>query len=49
VEEGIKSSWSNPVAVMLQLFHHRQAKERLMSGMDQHMDSNETGKEFPLM
>ena len=49
MEEWIQSSWSNPVAVMLQLLHHGQAKKRLMSGMNQYMDTNESGKEFPLM
>jgi hypothetical protein len=49
MEEWIQSSRSNPVTVMLQLLHHGQAKNRLMSGMNQHMDANESGKDFPLM
>jgi hypothetical protein len=35
--------------MVLQFLHHRQSEYRLVSGVQEHMDANESGKEVPLM
>jgi hypothetical protein len=49
VQERIDGSGSNAVAVVLQFLHHGQTKYRFMSRMNEHMDANQSRKEFPVM
>ena len=49
VQPRIKRSWSYAIAVMLQLLHHREPKNRLIRSMRQNMDAFETKKWFSLI
>ena len=49
VEQWVERSWSDAIAMVLQFLHHRQSEYRLVSGVQEHMDANESGKEVPLM
>jgi hypothetical protein len=49
VQERVEGSWTYSIAMMFQFFHHSQAKQGLMSGVNQHMDANQTCKDFSLM
>lgn len=49
VQEWVERSWTYSIAMKLQFFHHGQAKQGLMSGVNQHVNANQTCKDFPLM
>jgi len=49
VKERIESAGADPVTVMLELLHHRQAEDRLVRGMDEHVNADEPVKEFPMV
>lgn len=49
VQEWVERSWPNAIAMMLQLFHHGETKQRLMSCVNQHVDTNQTCEDFSLM
>lgn len=49
VKEGIEGSGSNAISVMLQFLHHRQAEDWLVRGVKEHMNPNQSEKEFSLV
>jgi hypothetical protein len=49
VKQRIEGAWSNVIAMMPKLLHHGKTEDALVRCMDEDMDSNQTGKEFPLM
>jgi len=49
VQQWVERPRSDVIAMVLQLLHHRQSEYRLVSGVQEHMDANESGKEVPLM
>lgn len=49
MQQWIKCAWSDAVAVMPKLLHHRKAEDVLVRRVDEDMNSNQTGKKFPLM
>jgi hypothetical protein len=49
MEEGVKRSRADAIAVMLQLLHHGQTEDWVMRRMDQHVDPNEPVIKFALM
>jgi hypothetical protein len=49
MQKRIKSTGSNPIAVMPQLLHHGQSKNRLLCGMHQYMDADQTKIKFALL
>jgi hypothetical protein len=49
MQKRIQRSRPDPVAVMRQFLHHRQPEDRLMRGMNQHMDPYQPKKKFPLL
>jgi hypothetical protein len=49
VEQGVEGSGTDAVAVMLKFLHHRQAEDGLVGRMDEHMNPDESKKEFPLL
>jgi len=49
VQKRIESAWANAITVMLQFLHHRQPEDRLLRGMEEHVDSNQPVKKFPLV
>lgn len=49
VQEWVERSRTYSIAMMLQFFHHCQAEQRLMNGVNQHVDANQTCKDFPLV
>jgi len=49
VQQGIERAGTDPIAVVLQFFHHCQSEKRLLSSMDQHMYPYETGEKIPLV
>ena len=48
VEQRVEGSRADPVSVVFELIHHRQAKDGPVSGVDQHVNSDKAGKEIPL-
>jgi hypothetical protein len=48
VKEGIERARPNAIAMMLKLFYHGKAKDRLMRSVNEHMDANESTKELSL-
>ena len=40
VQQWVERSWPNAIAMMFQLFHHGETKHRLMSCVNQHVDTN---------
>ena len=49
VQQWVERSWADAIAMMLQLFHHCETKQRLMSCVNQHVDANQACEDFPLM
>jgi hypothetical protein len=49
VQERIKSSGANAVAMMFKFLHHGKTEDRLMRSVNEHVNANESGKEFPLL
>lgn len=49
MEQWIERPRPDPVPVMRQFLHHRQSKNRLVRGMNQHVDPYQPEKEFPLL
>jgi hypothetical protein len=49
VKQRIEGAWSNAIAMMPKLLHHGKTEDVLVRCMDEDMDSNQTGEEFPLM
>jgi len=48
MQKGVEGSGPDAIPMMLQLFHHREAKDGLVGCMDEHMNPNETDEESPL-
>jgi len=49
VQERIKSSGANAVAVVREFLHHGESEDGLVHGMQQHVDADETVEEFALL
>lgn len=49
MQQRIQCSCSDPIAMTFEFFHHCQSKDRLVRGVDEHMDADESVKEFPMM
>jgi hypothetical protein len=49
MQQRVKRSWPNAIAVVPEFFHHRKAKDGLVGGVDENVNPNQSGKEFPLM
>ena len=49
MQERVKRTRANTIPMMGQLFHHGQAKDRLVCGVHQHVDTYEPEKQFPLL
>ena len=49
VKQRIERSRTDAISVVLQLLHHGQSENRLVSSVQEHVDSYETEKKFPLM
>jgi hypothetical protein len=48
VQQWVKRARSNAIAVMPKFLHHREAKDRLLTRVQQHVNANETVEEFAL-
>ena len=48
MKQRIECARADAIAMMRELFHHAQAEEGLMAGMQEHMDANEAGVELAL-
>ncbi len=46
VEQRVQGSGADPVAVVRQFLDHGEPKDRLVRGMQQHMDADKAGKEL---
>lgn len=49
MEQWIKCAGSDAITMMPKFLHHRKAEDVLVKRVDEDMDSNQTGKKFPLM
>jgi hypothetical protein len=49
VQKRVKRSRADPISVVLQFLHHREAKDGLVHRMEQHMDADQPVEEFPLL
>lgn len=49
MQERVKSPGANAVSVMRQLLHHGQSKDRLVRGVQKHVNPYESVKKFPLL
>ncbi len=47
MQQRVEGAGADAVAVVREFFHHRQAKDGFLRGMEQHMDANKAEKEFP--
>lgn len=49
VQQRVQCAGADAVAVMLQFLHHRQAENRLMPGVQKHVDANQSIEEFTFL
>jgi hypothetical protein len=49
VKQRIEGAWADVIVVVAKLLHHGKAEDVLVRRVNEDMDSNQTGKEFPLM
>lgn len=49
MQQRIQCPGSDAITVVLQLFHHLEAKDRLLRCMKQHMNPYQTVEQFPLL
>lgn len=49
VEQRVQRARPNAVAMMRELFHHRQAEDRLMARVQQHVNADQAVKQFALV
>lgn len=47
MQQRVKRSRPDAIAMVLQFLHHSQPEDGLLRRMEQHMDSNQSEKEFP--
>jgi len=47
MEQRVEGTGTDPIAVVRELLHHRQAKDGLLCSMEQHVDAYESEEQFP--
>ena len=49
MQKRVKRTWTNAISMVLQLVHHGQPKDWLVSSVQQHMNPYKAEEEFPLL
>lgn len=48
MKKRVERARPDAIAVLREFFHHRQAEDRLVAGMQQYVNANQAIKKFPL-